>query len=390
MPDFCVWKQFKNHGTSFKKSQIRRYYLELQEKLVDNRDKRGRKHELAFVLLGFLIAVMRGCNKPSSIVRMMKREHKWLQKQTGYANSKSISDTQFRRVLETMDLESYNLINDAYFGISICTSSGEWGSVDGKEMRGSISGSTGEKRGEGVVKLVSHQTKQSSIVGFYNATKESEKTVVKSVIQSDKIQCKLSFDALHSSQSLLETIESKNGIYLAQIKANQRHLLADLVDIYENLPAVEQRKSVDKGHGRVEKRTANFYNVVVEGLEKKWENTGIKTLIVTKREIVHIKKKKNTVEAAYQLSNMTLKNNEDELFEAVRGHWSVESQNFTQDTLFCEDFIQCKKSNRIRAIASVFNVAINLIRQNDKKQNLTAFREELTHSKKLVIKCFRT
>jgi predicted transposase YbfD/YdcC len=388
--DFCVWKQYKNHETPFKKSQIRLYYSELQAKLVDTRDSRGKKHELAFVLLGFLIAVLRGCNKPSSIVRLMQREHKWLMKQTGYSNEKPISDCQFRRVIEGIDIESYNAINDAYFGIQICSSSGEWGSVDGKELRGSICGSKGEKRGESIVKVVSHKTKLSSIVGFYNATKESEKVVVKSAIEADKIQCKLSFDALHSSQNLMETIQSKQGIYLAQIKANQKHLLEDLIDISEHLPAVSQRKTQEKGHGRIEKRVASFYNIVIEGLDSKWKNTGIKTLIVTQRNIHHIKKNKDTSETAYQLTNMILEKNENQLFEAIRGHWSVESQNYTQDTLLNEDQIQCKKTNRIRAIGSVFNVAINLMRKNDKNQNLTAFREELTHSKKLVIKCFRT
>lgn len=120
------------------------------------------------------------------------------------------------------------------------------GAVDGKELRGSIASSTGDKRGESVVKVVSHKTKLGSIIGFYNATKESEKPVVKSGSESGKIHCKLSFDALHSSQSLLEIIEVKKYLF----SPNQRKL-ADLVDIHTNLPCKEKRQSIDKGHGLI-------------------------------------------------------------------------------------------------------------------------------------------
>lgn len=360
----------------------------MQEKLEDHRDNRGKRHELAFILLGFLVAVLRGYNKPSSIVRQMKRDHKWLMRETGYTKDKSISDVQFRRVIDGLDVAGYNAVNDKYFGINICQSSSEWGSIDGKELRGSIDSSQGVTRGESVVKVVSHSNKESSIVGFYSANKESEKVVVKSAVASNKIKCKLSFDALHNSQALLEEIQQKGGIYLAQIKGNQKHLLGDLVDIHTHLPADDTKISQEKGHGRIEKREAFFYDIKIDGLEKKWKQTGINTLIVTEREVYQLKQKKTSIETAYHLCNMPLKNNTDELFAAVRGHWSVENQNFTQDTLMCEDQIQCRKNNRMRAIASVFNVAINLIRKNDKNQNLTAFRENLTHSKSQVSACF--
>jgi|GEM_PF-3445342 hypothetical protein len=93
-------------------------------------------------------------------------------------------------------------MNDVYFGVCLVESSGEW-----KEVKGNIDGLSGQKRGENIVRMVSYEDKVSHIIGFYNGHKESEKKVVSQYFQNQEhLDYSYSFDALHTSVTLLETI----------------------------------------------------------------------------------------------------------------------------------------------------------------------------------------
>jgi hypothetical protein len=170
-------------------NEINLYYEELQSKLTDSRQSKGKRHELALVLTTMLLAILRSVGKlnVSVIHRQMCREHDLIMISLGLKRRKVVSDTQFRRILSGVDYQTYNELNDAHFGVSITEVSGEWKAVDGKEMRGNIDGLSGKKRGENVVSMVSHEDKLSQIVGFYHGHKESEKTVVRAYFHSKTV-----------------------------------------------------------------------------------------------------------------------------------------------------------------------------------------------------------
>lgn len=222
----------------------------MQQNLTDVRDIRGKKHNLAFVMSGFLIGLLRGYNTPASIVRYLKKEHKWLQKQLEFSSAKSISDPQFRRLLSLVKLTEYNDLNDSFFGFGIFydTQKEEWYATDGKELRGSINLSLGHKRGESVVRLIGHQSKEAVVVDFYNGQKESEKPVVKTMLEQQK-GIKVTFDALHTDKENLEIIHQNKGLYIAQVKKNQPILLEELTHLTTHLLAHKREKSIDRGGG---------------------------------------------------------------------------------------------------------------------------------------------
>ena len=65
--------------------------------------------------------------------------------------SNCISYSQLYRLLPRFDLESYNSINEKYLGLWLDDQSGIWNSIDGKELRGTIDGVSGQKRGTEMV-----------------------------------------------------------------------------------------------------------------------------------------------------------------------------------------------------------------------------------------------
>jgi len=150
----------------------------------------------------------------SCIHRRMVKEHELMVKDTGYKAHRYISYVQLGRILDSLDYEVFNKLNDAYFEVNIEQTADDWYAVDGKELRGNIDAVSGEKRGENIVKSVSHQDFNSQVIGFYHGSKDSEKTVVQAYFSTqESIESAYSFDALHTCPKLLENIDTKGGIY---------------------------------------------------------------------------------------------------------------------------------------------------------------------------------
>ncbi len=389
------------HPTIPTTNEIKSYFEYLQMHLADKRDNRGKRHNLAYVLTSFLWAVLRSGTQVdvASIQRRMVKEHEELSAMVAHPSKQSISDAQLRRVLAGVDYQSYNQLNQAYFGVSLSESAPvvanlprKWQAIDGKELRGTIDGGSGQKRGENVVRMVSHTDSQSEIIGFYQGDKESEKTVVKAYFsQQPTLTAAYSFDALHTYPALLETIAEKKGTYIAQVKANQAQLLAECEHLKRHLPGAYQVESLDKAHGRLEKRAATVYELKADWLDRRWKHTHIASLIVIDRERLRLKDQKQSQERTYFISNLPLEANAAGiLFTGVRNHWAVEADNYIRDVTLGEDKIRSKDSLRSRMIASVINTALNLMRKQDKKGNIKALREDLNFCKQKAFACFST
>lgn len=362
------------------------------QKFTDNRDSRGKKHELAFVLCSFLYSLLRvpGTLNVAKIHRMMKREYQQLSMDLSVTVHSCISDTQLRRVLSKLDYQAYNTINQEYFGINIQHNQQGWYAIDGKELRGSIDGVSGQKRGENIVRSVCHESKTSQVIGYYQGNKESEKTVVSSYFTTHhQLKGRYSLDALHTSVDLLKSIASKSGIYLAQVKNNQKYLLEDCKQIHQNWTCQWHHQEWEKAHGRQEVRKGFCYQVPAQWFGDKWQATQMKTVIVVERTRLRTKNKQESQETAFFVSNLSLDEQTGmELFQAVRNHWAIEADHYVRDVGFGEDKLKCFESNRCRALAAILNTAMNIIRSKNMLDSITLFREEMCYHRQQAINCF--
>lgn len=196
---------------------------------------------------------------------------------------------------------------------------------------------------------------------------------------------------MHTYPALLETIAAKKGTYVAQVKANQAELLAGCEHVQQHLPGKYPLESLDKAHGRVEKRLATSYELKADWLDERWKDTAIQSLIVIDRERLRLKDGKQSQERACFISNLPLgAHSALGLFNGVRNHWSVEADNYIRDVTLGEDKIRCNNAARSRMIASVINIALNLMRKQDNKGNIKAFREELNFCLQKAFACFST
>ena len=98
-----------------------------------------------------------------------------------------------------------------------------------------------------------------------------------------------------------------------------------------------------------------------------------------------LKKQKTTQETSFYLSNQKLTEAQPsqgrELFDAIRGHWRVESDNWVRDVTFQEDSVRTKSGNQAQVMAGLRTLAV-LFRQA-KIPNMMAALDDFCDSNKL-------
>lgn len=341
--------------------------------MPDHRDTRGRQHNLPFVMTGILIALLHGRKRPSSIQRFIKNRLKDLKKWTGYSAEKAVSDVQLRRIVRGVDWARYNELNQEYFGITVeQISDNEWVAIDGKELRGSLAKDaiTGNKakRGEVVINAVGHQSKVVIGQTYYRGDKESEKIHVRHLLEKSGLKKEaVTLDALHCNPKTTALVEGAKGRYLIQAKEDQKELMEELQLLINFRPCLFKQKTVDKGHGRIEIRKSRVFSIEGGDFDERWSKSGIRSLVVTERHFTEIKTGKESTETSYHISNQGVmkgaENSMKSLANAVRGHWSVEADNYVRDVTFGEDDIKTQKGNSTRIWASMRTVGINIVRK---------------------------
>lgn len=379
-----------HHEFQSPKNAIKVYYQKLQNQLKDARGICGRKHELAFVITCFILSILRSTDKLSlsKISRNMVRNHDALKKELGSNSKVCVSRVQLSRILNSLDYECFNKITKEYFDYKITKDN--WKAIDGKELRGSIDGVSGDKRGESVVLSVDHDTKISQVLGYYSGKKESEKTVIQDFFDSNQNFSgqKFTIDALHNSEPLLTKIASRDAFYLMQIKSNQKTLLADIKHIAKYIPTDYQTESIEKEHGRIDKREVLVYPVNIECLDKRWNKSGIAKIIEVRRTRYNCKKQSESKETSFYVTNYNYNN--QELAGAVRKHWTVEVLNYIRDVNFGEDEIRSKYTGIQRSISSILTTITNGLQRLNFKNNLRVIREDMLYDLNMAYRFFKT
>ena len=320
----------------------RSFFEKLQnEKGLDLRDNRGKRHDLAVVLVGVMLALLSNRDgNLSSIQRYLEHHYERLAEVLGVEKKKAVSRSQLPIILAEVSVSGFNRLLFENYGIKLNELEKKWFAIDGKELRGSIA--KGSKRGEAVVQAVSHADLGVAAQDYYAGEKESEVPIVRQLLSDSGLAAqKVSFDALHCQVATLEIIAHKSGKYLVGLKDNQKQLKKQICRAMENQSCLMRISTTEKGHGRVETRIYQFYDVLELEKDERWQRCQIKTAIKVKRERVEIKTGKTGVEESFYVTNEVGKY--EELAQAIRGHWQVETNNQIRDVSLQEDKMRSKK-----------------------------------------------
>lgn len=139
----------------------------------------------------------------------------------------------------------------------------------------------------------------------------------------------------------LHPIAAAGGKYVVGLKGNQKELQRQMEQVAAAQACLFQSVGVEKGHGRLESRAYEFYDVLEVAKAARWGACQLRTLIRVKRERILLKSGKSSLEASYYVTNEV--GNYEELCPAVRGHWQVETNNHMRDVSLREDGLRSKK-----------------------------------------------
>ena len=149
---------------------------------------------------------------------------------------------------------------------------------------------------------------------------------------------------------------------IVQVKNNQKKLKKTCKTTYRREKCEDEYISIEKGHGRIEKRKAIVYNPSAM-MELEWQKC-VKSFIVIEKNV----KKKDTKakkwigsqETSYFIC--TEKISAREGLGYIRKHWAIEnSNNYVKDVSMGEDGSRIRKNPRI--IATIRSFALNILRQ---------------------------
>lgn len=366
-----IFRNKFNNELHSHKMQETTFYEQLQScKELDLRDSRGNHLNLAYILVGLTIGLLRkrdGCL--SSIHRSIKNKNKALCSFLNIDKQRVVSRSHLPTILKKVCLVTFERLLFDNYGIQLNEGEKSWFAGDGKELRGSIL--KADKRGEAIVQLVRHEDQEVLAEGFYNGKKESEKPCLREVIKkSGATNQKITADALHFNPETTSLIAQSGGIFLIGLKGNQRELLADMEKDSTYLKTLNELVTIEKGHGRVEKRSYYHYDVSDEYFDERWLKSNFQSLFKVERHRLNLQSGKETNETSFYMSNGEYRKEED-YFTAIRKHWSVEANNHVRDVTLKEDALKTKKTEVSKLMSGLRTLVVSFLRRT-KAKNLTA------------------
>ncbi len=372
-------------------------FIHYLDQMNDPRDNRGKRHELSFITASVVLAILSGKNQTSEIYRFIKNKIKWLKKILRRKDAKHVSRAQLPRILAVVDWNEANRIVELFFGIRIEQFEDKWVAIDGKSLRGTITDKSQAHEHEQIVTVVEHESQEILFQRKLSGSKDSEIVVVRDLLKETGLEkVKVSLDAHHLNPTTLGQIHQAGGTYLTQAKENQPLVLEALRSTAKTQTPIGKCRSADKGHGRIEEREGRFFSLQSCEFDPRWEASGLNILTVMNRIVTHVKKGTVTSETSYYVSNKRGEikveidqNQQSELFNAIRNHWKVESNNYIRDVTFKEDSIKTKDKNQGQIMSLLRTVAIKFIRKtgtDNFKESIDSFNDSKKKLKKFIQK----
>lgn len=341
---------------------------EVLSTVPDGRGRRGRRHELATVLVVAVAAVLAGSRSLAAIADWAADLPDWVRPRLGIGRRPPSLST-IRRALIMVDADVLDAVLHAWLAALTLPPrvppAFRAVAVDGKTCRGAVDT-------DGVrVHLFSAVEHATGVpLGQVRAeTKGHEIAAFATVLDRiDLAGVVVTADALHTQQAHARYLHRHGARYTFIVKRNQPTLHARLAKLpWADVPVAHRAE--DKGHGRRESRTLQVTSVA----------TGIgfphaKLAARIHRTRTQMRTGKTSTETVYAVTSLSWEQvTASQLAEVIRGHWAIENQvHHVRDTTYDEDRSQVRTGDAPRVMATLRNIALGIIRARHGGGNVAA------------------
>ena len=249
-------------------------------------------------------------------------------------------------------------------------SEGEVIAIDGKSVRHSYD----KGKGKGAIHMVSAWASENRLaLGQVKvADKSNEITAIPQLLDILDIQgCIVTIDAMGAQKEIAKQITEQGADYVLSLKGNQGNLHEDVQQLFDwasktDFKDIEHEvyQTIDKGHGRLEKR--RYYLLGnVEHLVDAHPWTGLNRVGMIESER-HIEGKPTATERRYYLTS--LDGGVERFAGASRGHWGIENRlHWSLDVVFREDDSRIRTDHAPENMTLIRKVALNLLTKESSK-----------------------
>ncbi|KJK54848.1 ISAs1 family transposase, partial [Saccharothrix sp. ST-888] len=330
---------------------------QILELVPDPRRRRGCRYRLGPLLALCVVAVLSGASSLARIARFAASCDRELTDRLGLAESTPAATT-LGRLLAKLDGDAFDDAVGAYLAAQATDSlTGQvlaGLAVDGKTVRGS--------RTDGnAIHLLAAALHESQIVIAQRQVeaKSNEIPAFAPLLEGlDLRGIVVTADAMHTQRAHARyLVQDKHAHYLLVVKGNQKKLRRQLKKLpWREIPLLDRTDAI--GHGRREVRRLKACTVqpgllfahAVQAIEIKRRRTNRKTV-------------KTTVKTIYAVTSLTVDQaTPGQLAQLIQNHWSVEALHHIRDVTFGEDASRVRTGTAPRAMATLRNLAIGLIR----------------------------
>jgi predicted transposase YbfD/YdcC len=348
-------------------------------RLHDPRLNRRKRHLLADILTIAVCAVIAGANTWPDIETFGRKRREWLQRFLELPNGIPSHDT-FERVFDRLQPQALQaaLLNwlheiSAVLGVRHIA-------IDGKTLRHSGGGSSPLQ----YLHLVSAWAVEANLTLGQVATNEKSNEIeaIPRLLELLDVQGALvSIDAMGCQKTIAAKIVAGGGDYILTVKDNQEHLREEIeacfIQAYDNDfrgVRYETYETVEKGHGREEKRV---YELIHEpkGIrcQEDWEKLSVIGKCYSERTVAG----QTTSEMRYFIGSRRC--GVKTYGAALRNHWRMENcLHWQLDVTFGEDASRIQKRHGAENFALLRRLALALLKRHPGKGSMRTKRYQAT------------
>ena len=338
-----------------------KYILMRLKEVQDPRQLGKIKHLLPDILAMCIISIMCGAKSTHQIHMFVQCREDWFKRILEMPNGVP-SRLTINRVLSLIQPKKFCIIFTEIMQQIQRVSKGAIVSLDGK--------SCFSKKGETPLYMVSAWCNEnSSILGQVQANvKSNEITAIPELLALLDIHgLTVTIDAIGCQKKIIEQIVTKNKAdYVIGLKGNQGNMHEELSLYALDCIADPQMKdkyiyfrTVEKGHGRIEKRDYYLFSDLNWYPERKdWHKLNSVVMVKSKREVIG---QEPSQETRYYISSLT---DVEKAAKAIRSHWGIENKlHWSLDVLMNEDDWMTKIATIAANLATIRKLALNFLRK---------------------------
>lgn len=346
-------------------------FFEYCENIEDFRQEGKVQHPLKDILFIAVAATIGNADSWIQVEAFAETHEEWLRKYLELPYGIPSHDT-YERVFDRIDPEQFAKAFTYWTNDIADRSEQSIVAIDGKTVRGSFD----KQKGKSAIHIVNAWISSNNLIlgQLKTSDKSNEITAIPELLDMLFLKgCIITIDAMGCQKDIAEKIIEKKADYVLALKGNQPTLYENVIEWFNDAEnnnfkdfEVDSCKTIDKGHGRIERRKY-YITGDINWIHCKEEWSNLKSIGMAIRE--SIENDKTTVERRYFICS--IKPDAQLFAKAVRSHWGIESTHWLLDVIFKEDASRERKNNGPENKSLLNKVVLNKLKQHKGKKKLS-------------------